>query len=64
MLERSYYIRLKKNFYTMYIWGMLCFSDIRYILKPESVTANNFPILSQTLTLGITKYQPDIEYPI
>ena len=43
---------------------MLCFSDIRYILKPESVTANNFPILSQTLTLGITKYQPDIEYPI
>ena len=35
---------------------MLSFSDVRYILKPESVITNNFPILSHTLTLGIPKY--------
>ena len=38
------------------------FSDVRYILKPESVIANNFQVPSHTLTLGIPKFNPDIEF--
>ena len=48
----------------MYILGLLCFSDVRYILKSQSVIANNFQVPSHTFTLGIPKFNPNIEYPI